>query len=55
VSKTLAVVILLAVMIVLIVGLDILFLRDRFVLRLTANIGIVAVAGVIYLVFLRSS
>jgi hypothetical protein len=55
VSRTLAVAILLGVMIVLIVGLDVLFLRDRFGLRLAANIGIVAVAGVIYFVFLRNS
>jgi hypothetical protein len=53
VSKTLAVVVLLVVMVVLIVGCDVLFLRDRFGLRLTVNIGIVVVFGAIYLVFLR--
>jgi hypothetical protein len=53
VSKTLAVVILLVVMIVLIVGCDVLFLRDRFGLRLAVNVGIVVVFGAIYLAFLR--
>jgi hypothetical protein len=55
VSKTLAVVILLVGMIVLIVGCDVLFLRDRFGLRLAVNIGIVVVFGAIYLIFLRQS
>ena len=54
-SKTLAVVILLVGMIVLVVGCDVLFLRDRFGLRLAVNIGIVVVFGAIYLVFLRRS
>ena len=54
-SRTLAVVILLVVMIVLIVGGDVLFLRNRFGLRLAVNIAIVAVFGVIYLVFVRHS
>lgn len=54
-SKTLAVVILLVGMIVLIVGCDVLFLRDRFGLRLAVNIGIVVVFGAIYLIFLRQS
>ena len=53
--KTLAVVILLVGMIVLVVGCDVLFLRDRFGLRLAVNIGIVVVFGAIYLVFLRRS
>jgi hypothetical protein len=53
VSKTLAVVILLVVMIVLIVGCDVLFLRDRFGLRLAVNVGLVVVFGAIYLVYLR--
>jgi hypothetical protein len=55
VSKTLAVLILLVGMIVLIVGCDVLFLRDRFGLRLAVNIGIVVVFGAIYLIFLRPS
>jgi hypothetical protein len=52
-SKTLAVVILLVVMIVLIVVGDVLFLRDRFLLRLAVNVAIVVVFGVTYFVFLR--
>ena len=52
-SRTLAVVILLVGMIVLIVGCDVLFFRDRFGLRLAVNIGIVVVFGAIYLIFLR--
>lgn len=38
-------------MIALIVGVDIAFFRDRFVLRLVVNIGIVAVFGGIYLAY----
>ena len=53
VGRTAGVVALLVVMVVLIVGLDVLFLRDRFGLRLAVNIGIVVVALVIYLAFLR--
>ncbi len=53
VSKTLAVVILLVVMIALIVGCDVLFLRDRFGLRLAVNVGIVVAFGAIYFAFLR--
>ncbi|MDQ2845918.1 MAG: hypothetical protein M3Y77_06135 [Actinomycetota bacterium] len=52
-SKTLAVVILLVVMIVLIVGCDVLFLRDRFALRLAVNVGIVVVFGALYLALRR--
>ena len=40
-------------MVVLIVGVDVLFLRDHLWLRLVVNVGIVAVAAVIYLAFLR--
>lgn len=39
----------LVVMIGLIVGLDIAYLRDHFVLRLLVNVGIVAVFAVLYL------
>lgn len=52
-SKTLATVILLVVIVVLIVGCDVLFLRDRFGLRLAVNVGIVVIFGAAYLVFLR--
>jgi hypothetical protein len=40
-------------MVVLIVGLDVLFLRHQFWPRLLANIGIVLVFGVIYLTVIR--
>ncbi len=52
-SHTAGTVLLLVVMVVLIVALDVVFLRDRFGLRLAVNVGIVAVAAVIYLAFLR--
>jgi hypothetical protein len=44
---------LIAAMVVLIVVVDVLFLRDRFWLRLAVNVGIVALAAVVYLAFLR--
>jgi len=37
----------------LIAGVDLLFLRNRFWERLTVNIGIVLVFGIVYLRFLR--
>jgi hypothetical protein len=40
-------------MIALIVGLDVLFFRDRFAARLVVNVGIVVVFLLIYLVLLR--
>ena len=42
------------VMIVVIVGVDVLFLRDRFGERLIANIGIVLMFAVVYLVVLKN-
>lgn len=39
------------VMIALIVGIDLAFLRDSTVLRLVVNVGIVAVFGIVYLRF----
>ena len=36
-----------------IVGVDVLFLRDRFGARLAVNVGIVAVFAVVYLAFLK--
>ena len=54
-SSTLAVAILLVVMIVLIAGCDVLFLLDRFGLRLAVNGATVVVFGAIYVVFLRRS
>ena len=41
-------------MVALIVGLDFLFLRDQFWLRLVVNIGIVLAFGVFYLTVLRN-
>jgi hypothetical protein len=41
-------------MIACIVGADVAFLRDRFVLRLVVNIGIVALFAGIYFAFLRN-
>lgn len=40
-------------MVVVIVGVDFLFLRDRFWERLAANAAIVVVFGAVYLLFLR--
>ncbi|WOP18141.1 hypothetical protein [Raineyella sp. LH-20] len=42
-----------AVMVVLIVGVDLAFFRDRFWLRLIANIGIVLVFVACYFRFLK--
>ena len=39
----------LVVMVALIVGLDVAFLRDRFVLRLVVNVCIVLAFGIAYL------
>jgi hypothetical protein len=44
---------LVVVMVVLIVVVDVLFLRDRFWPRLVVNVGIVALAAVVYLALLR--
>lgn len=38
----------LIVMVLLIVGLDVFFLRDRFVLRLIVNVAIVALFALLY-------
>lgn len=43
----------LIVMVALIVGLDVMFLRNHFWARLATNVGIVAVFLVVYAVFLR--
>ena len=43
------------VMVALIVGVDVLFLRHHFWPRLLVNIGIVVVFAVVYLRFLRNS
>jgi hypothetical protein len=48
-----AIVLLLVVMVVLVVGVDLAFFRDRFWDRLMANIGIVLVFAAFYLRFIR--
>ncbi|HVT70072.1 MAG TPA: hypothetical protein VHF26_20150 [Trebonia sp.] len=48
-----AVVLYVLVMVALIVGADVLFLRHHFWLRLVTNVGIVLLFGAIYLWFLR--
>ena len=53
VNRTAGIAILVVAMVVLIVVVDVLFLRDRFWPRLVVNVGIVALAAVVYLVFLR--
>jgi hypothetical protein len=40
-------------MAVVIVALDLLFLKNRFWLRLTVNVGIVLVFAVFYFIFLK--
>ncbi|MGH3189259.1 MAG: hypothetical protein ACRDPY_19115 [Streptosporangiaceae bacterium] len=40
-------------MIAIVVGVDVLFLRHHFWLRLISNVGIVAVFLVVYLLFLK--
>jgi hypothetical protein len=53
VTRTVGIVLLVVVMAAAIVTVDVLFLRDRFALRLAVNVGIVAVAAIVYLAFLR--
>lgn len=43
------------VMVILIVGVDVLFLRHHFWPRLLVNVGIVVVFGLFYFLFLRRS
>lgn len=53
VNRSVGVILLLIVMVAAILALDVLLLRDRFWLRLATNIGIVAVAGLLYATLLR--
>jgi hypothetical protein len=53
VGRQAAVVIYVLVMVGLIVGVDVLFLRHHFWPRLIVNVGIVAVFVVVYLAFLK--
>ncbi|HTV09677.1 MAG TPA: hypothetical protein VMD97_11590 [Candidatus Aquilonibacter sp.] len=52
-GRTVALVLYLVVMVGLIVGVDVAFLRDRFWPRLIVNIAIVLAFGAIYMRFLR--
>lgn len=52
-SRTPGIALLLVAMVVVIVLVDVLFLRDRFWPRLLVNIGVVGLAAVVYLAFLR--
>lgn len=54
-NHTVFVVIYLVIMGALIVGLDILFLRDLFWLRLAVNVGIVAVFVLLYLLAFKNA
>ncbi len=40
-------------MVAIVVGVDVLVLKDQFWLRLIANVGIVVVFGAVYLIFLK--
>ena len=53
-TRNVSVVIYILVLIAVIVGVDFLFLKDRFWLRLIVNIGIVLVFAVVYFVFFKS-
>ena len=52
--KTIYVVLYVLAMIVVIVGVDVLFLREHFWARLLVNIGIVLVSGTVYFRFFKS-
>jgi preprotein translocase subunit SecE len=52
-SRNIAVLLYVIVLVAIIVGVDFLFLRDRFWWRLVTNIGIVFVFAAFYLLYLR--
>jgi hypothetical protein len=52
-GRQVAVVLYVVAMVAVIVGVDFLFLRNRFWERLTVNIGIVLVFGAFYFFYLR--
>jgi hypothetical protein len=52
-SKSILLIAYMAAMVLVIVGADVLFFRERFWERLIANIGIVAVFLALYLAFLK--
>ena len=53
-TKTLFQVLYVLTMIAVVVLVDVLFLRDKFGLRLWVNIGIVALFAIFYLLFLKN-
>lgn len=53
-KRTLSVVLYVVVLVAIIVGVDLLFFKNRFWERLIANIGIVLVFAAFYLRFLRN-
>jgi len=54
-GRQIGVVLYVVAMVAVIVGVDLLFLRDRFWERLIVNVGIVLVFGAFYLKFLAPS
>ena len=54
-GRQLTIVLYVVTMVAVIVGLDLAFLRSRFWLRLTVNIGVVFVFGAFYLRFFKRS
>jgi hypothetical protein len=52
-TKQVLLIIYVVIMIVVIVGIDVLFFRDRFWERLMANIGVVLIFAAFYLRFLK--
>jgi type IV secretory pathway VirB2 component (pilin) len=52
--RNMSVVLYVAVMIAVVVGVDVLFFRNRFWERLMVNVGIVLVFGAFYLRFLKN-
>lgn len=52
-SRPILIVLYVVAMVVIIVGVDVTFLRGRFLERLIVNIGIVLVFAAVYLLFVR--
>jgi predicted cobalt transporter CbtA len=55
VTRNILVVLYVAALIATIVGVDVLFFRNRFLARLLANVGIVLVFAAFYMRFLKAS
>jgi type IV secretory pathway VirB2 component (pilin) len=53
ISKPIMLAVYIAVMVVLVVGIDLLFFRNHFLERLIVNVGIVLVFAAFYLRFLK--